>query len=76
MYYYANDTVLAHFDPSCPVGISCDALAIHSGASADDATTFSSAEFQLWCHQRGIKHLTGAPYHLATNGAGRTSQNF
>ena len=36
---------------------------------SDNATTFSSAEFQLWCHQRGIQHLTGAPYHLATNGA-------
>ena len=36
---------------------------------SDNATTFSSAEFQLWCHQRGIKHLTGAPYHPATNGA-------
>ena len=36
---------------------------------SDNATTFSSAEFQIWCHQRGIKHLTGAPYHPATNGA-------
>ena len=36
---------------------------------SDNATTFSSAEFQLWCHQRGIKHLTSVPYHPATNGA-------
>ena len=36
---------------------------------SDNGTTFSSAEFQLWCHQRGIKHLTGAPYHPANNGA-------
>ena len=44
---------------------------------SDNATTFSSAEFQLWCHQRGIKHLTGAPYHPATNGAAeRMVQSF
>ena len=43
----------------------------------DNATTFSSAEFQLWCHQRGIKHLTGAPYYPATNGAAeRMVQSF
>ena len=36
---------------------------------SDNATTFSSAEFQKLCHYRGIKHLTGAPYHPATNGA-------
>ena len=44
---------------------------------SDNATTFSSAEFQLWCHHRGIKHLTGAPYHPATNGAAeRMVQSF
>ena len=44
---------------------------------SDNATTFSSAEFQLWCHQKGIKHLTGAPYHPATNGAAeRMVQSF
>ena len=43
----------------------------------DNATTFSSAEFQEWCHYRGIKHLTGAPYHPATNGAAeRLVQSF
>ena len=35
----------------------------------DNATTFLSAEFQQWCRQRSITHLTGAPYHPATNGA-------
>ena len=35
----------------------------------DNATTFTSEEFQIWCHERGITHLTGAPYHPATNGA-------
>ena len=35
----------------------------------DNATTFTSEEFQVWCHERGITHLTGAPYHPATNGA-------
>ena len=34
----------------------------------DNATSFSSEEFQAWCRERGI-HLTGAPYHPATNGA-------
>ena len=44
---------------------------------SDNTTTFSSAEFQLWCHQRGIKHLTGASYHPATNGAAeRMVQSF
>ena len=35
----------------------------------DDAPTFTSEEFQHWCKERGITHLTGAPYHPATNGA-------
>ena len=43
----------------------------------DNATTFMSQEFQAWCKQRGIVHLTGAPYHLATNGAAeRLIQSF
>ncbi|XP_005109074.1 uncharacterized protein K02A2.6-like [Aplysia californica] len=29
----------------------------------ENATCFSSAEFQTWCEQRGILHLHGAPYH-------------
>ena len=36
---------------------------------SDNATTLMSGEFQAWCQERGITHLTGAPYHLATNGA-------
>ena len=40
----------------------------HSVVS-DNATTFTSGEFQEWCQQRGISHLSGAPYHPATNGA-------
>ena len=35
----------------------------------DNATTFTSDEFQQWCKERAITHLTGAPYHPATNGA-------
>ncbi|CAM1324577.1 Uncharacterised protein g8711 [Pycnogonum litorale] len=35
----------------------------------DNATTFLSEEFQAWCRKRRIIHLTGAPYHPATNGA-------
>lgn len=43
----------------------------------DNATTFTSTEFQQWCNDRGITHLTGAPYHPATNGtAERLVQTF
>ena len=43
----------------------------------DNATTFMSQEFQAWCKQRGIVHLTGATYHPATNGAAeRLIQSF
>lgn len=43
----------------------------------DNATTFLSDEFQVWCRERGIVHLTGAPYHPATNGAAeRLVQSF
>ena len=42
-----------------------------------DNATFMSQEFQAWCKQRGIVHLTGAPYHPATNGAAeRLIQSF
>ena len=44
---------------------------------SDNATSFSSEEFQSWCRERGITHLTGAPYHPATNGAAeRLVQTF
>nr|KAG5696115.1 hypothetical protein BaRGS_020516 [Batillaria attramentaria] len=44
---------------------------------SDNATTFVSEEFQSWCKERGITHLTGAPYHPATNGAAeRLVQTF
>ena len=36
--------------------------------ATDNATTFLSDEFQAWCRERGITHLTGAPYHPAMNG--------
>ena len=43
----------------------------------DNAATFLSKEFQSWCKERGISHLTGAPYHAATNGAAeRLVQTF
>ena len=44
---------------------------------SDNATTFTSGEFQEWCEINGITHLTGAPYHPATNGAAeRLIQSF
>ena len=49
----------------------------HQKIGRDNATTFLSEEFQAWCRQRGITHLTGAPYHPATNGAAeRLVQSF
>ena len=43
----------------------------------DNASEFMSVEFQTWCKERGIFHLTGAPYHPATNGAAeRLVQTF
>lgn len=43
----------------------------------DNATAFTSDEFQDWCKKRGIIHLRGAPYHPATNGAAeRLVQSF
>ena len=44
---------------------------------SDNAQCFQSAEFQQWCQQRGIEHLSGAPYHPQTNGAAeRLVQTF
>ena len=43
----------------------------------EDSSSFLSQEFQAWCSERGITHLTGAPYHPATNGAAeRLIQTF
>ena len=43
----------------------------------DNAPTFTSDDFQEWCRKRGITHLSGAPYHPATNGAAeRLVQSF
>jgi len=43
----------------------------------DCAATFKSDEFQEFCKENGIVHLTGAPYHPATNGAAeRLVQTF
>ena len=43
----------------------------------DNATAFTSDEFQSWCKERGTMHLIGAPYHPATNGAAeRLVQTF
>lgn len=44
---------------------------------SDNATSFTSEEFQEWCTEHGITHLSGAPYHPATNGAAeRLVQSF
>ena len=43
----------------------------------DNVSTFQSKEFQAWCQDCGITHLTGAPYHPAMNGAAeRLVQTF
>ncbi|XP_063878133.1 uncharacterized protein K02A2.6-like [Scylla paramamosain] len=43
----------------------------------DNAPTFKSEEFQSWCKERGITHLTGAPYHPVKNvAAERLVQTF
>ncbi|XP_014779448.1 uncharacterized protein K02A2.6-like [Octopus bimaculoides] len=44
---------------------------------SDNATCFTSEEFQNYCKERSIVHLTGAPYHPSTNRAAeRLIQTF
>lgn len=44
---------------------------------SDNATTFTGDVFQVFCKENGIRHLTTAPYHPATNGlAERAVQTF
>ena len=40
----------------------------------NNAPTFTSEEFQHWCKERGITHLTGAPYHPSTRTLGADVQ--
>lgn len=44
---------------------------------SDNGTQFVSEEFQTFVKSNGIRHITSAPYHPATNGlAERTVQTF
>ena len=35
---------------------------------SNNATAFTSAEFQFFAKVNGFRHVRSAPYHLATNG--------
>ena len=44
---------------------------------SDNGTAFKSAEFKTFVAHNGVRHLTSAPYHPATNGlAERVVQTF
>ena len=52
-------------------------LTVSDTLVSDNAQAFLSEDFQTFLSERGIIHLTGAPYHPATNGqAERFIQTF
>ena len=52
-------------------------FAIPEQIVSDNGSQFVSEEFQAFVRSNGIRHITSAPYHPATNGiAERTVQTF
>ena len=56
--------VIHHTQPMNPITCSYPWLSIVS----DNATGFVSEELQYFCRHNGIKHITSAPHHPASNG--------